>query len=304
MLLKKDRSYFFMSEKLEVLQDIKRKIRTIRGKQVMFDSDLAELYGLETRVLNQAVKRNKERFPERFAFELSKKEVQKQFSDDLNLKSQNVTSNWGGRRKVPFVFTEQGVAMLSSVLKSKKAVEINVKIMDAFVAMRSFLKENVDVFNKLYLVESKVIKHDYYISMILDELQNKGLPEKGVFFNGQIFDAYKLVADLIKLAKIKIILIDNYVDENTLYLLSKKKKDVKLVIYTKNISRSLKQDVKKFNEQYKNLELKKFKDSHDRFLIIDEKIYHIGASLKDIGKKWFAFSKLNLDSNLILSKLD
>jgi hypothetical protein len=285
-----------MSKELSVLNNIKSKIHTIRGKQVLFDRDLAKLYGVETKNLNKAVNRNKERFPKDFMFQLTIEELE-------NLRFQFGTSRWGGRRYSPYVFTEQGVSMLSSVLKSKKAVDVNINIMRAFVAVRKFLIDNKDLFSKVNIIESKILEHDDKITTIFEVLEKEKLPEKGIFFDGQIFDAFKLASDLIKSANNQIILIDNYVDENTLHLLSKKKKDVSIIIHTKNITTSLKQDIKKFNEQYKNLELKEFKQSHDRFLIIDEEIYHIGASLKDLGKKWFAFSKLNMDINIILSKL-
>ena len=287
-----------MSKEVRVLNNIKSKIHNIRGKQVMLDSDLAELYGVENRVLNQAVKRNKERFPKDFAFQLTKDEFH-------FLKSQFVisSSSWGGVRKLPFAFTEQGVSMLSAVLKSKHAVIVSINIMTAFVHMRKFLSKNKDLIQNMYFIKSKFFDYDKKFELVFKALESEFLPEKGIFFEGQVFDAFIFIAKLIKKADENIILFDNYINEDTLNLLSDKKENVKIVIYTKDISRKLELAVKKFNEQYQNLEINHFDKSHDRFLIIDDEIYHIGASLKDLGKKWFAFSKLILDKNLILSKL-
>lgn len=275
---------------------IKSKIHNIRGKQVMLDSDLAKLYCVEVKFLNRAVKRNIERFPKDFMFQLTNKEVE-------NLRFQfGTSSSHGGRRYSYFAFTEQGVSMLSGVLRSKKAVEVNIQIMRAFVAMRSFLYENKDLFLDTCVIKSKLFEHENKISYILDKLKSKELPEKGVFFEGQIFDAYKLVSDLIKRADRRIVLFDNYVDDCTLKLFSGKKRGVGVKIYTKNVNDALLLAVSKFNEQFGGLEIFYFKKSHDRFLIIDDDLYHFGASLKDLGKKWFAFSKLELDVGLILAR--
>ncbi len=267
--------------------------------QVMSDSDLAELYQVETKVLNQAVKRNLERFPERFMFQLTEEEFE-------ILRSQLVTSKkHGGRRYLPFVFTEQGVAMLATVLRSKIAIQASIQIMDAFVQMRKFLTLNAEIFNRLETVEQKQIKTDKKVSKVLNALEDKTLKSKqGIFYNGQIFDAYLLVSDIIRSAKTSIILIDNYVDDTVLKLFTKQKKNVKVIIYTNKISKILKQDLEKYNDQYKPIAIKKLKKSHDRFLIIDKKIiYHFGASLKDLGKKWFAFSKLEIEVGDILKRL-
>ena len=202
----------------------------------------------------------------------------------------------GGIRYYPYAFTEHGVSMLASVLRSKKAVDVSINIINTFVAMRKFLVHNKDLFNKVSIIESKVLEHDDKINNIFNVLEKESLPKKGIFFDGQVFDAYKFITDLIKSADKNIILIDNYVDESVLALLSNKKKGVKIIIYTKNITEALKQAISKFNEQYKGLEIKRFDKSHDRFLIIDDKLYHIGASLKDLGKKWFAFSKMNKEA--------
>jgi phage regulator Rha-like protein len=283
------------------IDNIKSKIHTIRGMQVILDSDLAELYEVETKKLNQTVKRNIERFPVRYMFQLTEEEL------NYILRSQIVTSslNWGGRRYFPYVFTEQGVAMLSSVLKSKKAIKINILIIDAFISMRKILSKNLDIINKIDTIERKQIEYqiktDEKFDKVFDLLETN-IPKQGIFYDGQIFDAYKFVCDLIKSAKESIILIDNYIDESVLELFTKANKNVMIKIYTKEI---LKLDLDKYNKQYNNIELKKFNLSHDRFLIIDNKeIFHIGASLKDLGKKWFAFSKFEKDSINLIEKLD
>ncbi len=276
------------------LQD---KIYTIRDTAVMLDSHLAEIYGVETKIFNQAVKRNLSRFPEKYRFQLTDEEFD-------NLRSQFVTSSYhGGRRYLPYVFTEQGVSMLSAVLKSDTAIDISIKIIDSFVAMRRFLTNNAGIFQRLENVEQKLLKHDDNFNKIFNALESScAKPTQGIFYDGEIFDAYVFVSELIKSAKDNIMLIDNYIDETVLTLLSKNP-HIKITIYTKTISPQLKLDVNKYNSQYDNLELKKFDLSHDRFLIIDNEIYHIGASLKDLGKKWFAFSKMNKDSLEFLDKL-
>ena len=283
---------------LVTIDDIRSRIYTIRGVQAMLDMDLAALYRVETRVLNQAVKRNRERFPEQFCFQLSDGEFE-------ILKSQIVMSSWGGRRTNPYAFTEQGVAMLSAVLKSDVAVEISVKIIDAFVAMRRFLFANAQVFQRLDTLEIKQLETDKKIEQVLNAIESKELqPRQGIFFDGQIFDAYQFVSDLFRSAEQSIVIIDNYLDDSVLVHLSKRKKDVKVTLFTKNISHSLALDVKKFNRQYPAIEIKEFKNAHDRFIIIDNAtVYHFGASLKDLGKKWFAFSKMDIGVFEMLSRL-
>ncbi|MCG2720354.1 MAG: ORF6N domain-containing protein [Nanoarchaeota archaeon] len=277
---------------------IKNKIYTIRGLQVMLDRDLAELYGVTTGSLNQAVKRNIERFPKDFMFQLTKEEFE-------NLISQNVISSWGGTRTLPSVFTEQGVAALSGVLKSKKAVQVNIQIIRAFVAMRQLIAKNQGLFIRLDNIERKQIQYDENFEKIFQAIDQKQIkPKQGIFFNGQIFDAYSFISDLIRTAKQSIILIDNYIDDSVLTLFSKRKEKIKVTIYTKEITKQLQLDLDKFNSQYQEIEIKEFKDSHDRFMIIDNKeTYHIGASLKDLGKKWFAFSKFDKEALNILDKL-
>ena len=288
-------------KKIEIkLTEIENRIFSIRGLQVMIDSHLAELYGVETKILNQAVKRNVERFPESFRFQLTLKETE-------NLRSQIVTSSeeHGGRRYLPYAFTEQGVAMLSAVLKSQTAINISIRIMNAFVEMRKMVLNNAALFQRLDKVEHKLFETDEKFERIFLALENKNINHKnGIFYDGQIFDAYTFVADLVRSAKKSIILIDNYIDDSVLTLLAKRKKGVSVLIYTKQISKQLYLDIEKFNSQFEPLKVKEFKEAHDRFLIIDEnELYHIGASLKDLGKKWFAFSKMDSEVFLLLDKL-
>ena len=314
--------------KNEVLdtQQIQNRIFTIRDKQVMIDSDLALLYNVEVKRLNEQVKRNIERFPDKFRFQLTKEEL-KEYENSLRsqnatlgkdnkvLRLQNETSKEkrGGRRYLPYAFTEQGVAMLSAVLRSETAIKVSIQIIDAFVEMRKFISQNANLFQRVNNIEQKQIASDVKqietdtkIDAILDAIEEKEIkPKQGIFFEGQIFDAYKFVSDLFRSAKTSILIIDNYVDDTVLTHLTKKKKTVKVSIYTKNLSEQLKLDAEKFNSQYKNVTLEKFNKSHDRFIIIDDKdIYHFGASLKDLGKKWFAFSKFGKGALTILEKLE
>lgn len=293
--------------------EIQKKIFTIRNEQVMLDSDLADFYGVETRRLNEQVKRNISRFPKEFMFQLTAKEFENLMSQFAistgdSLRSQNAILEKGRgthRKYLPYAFTEQGVAMLSAVLKSETAVKMSVQIMSAFVAMRRFLVENAGVFQRLDNLELRQIRTDEKVNQIFDAMQSKDIePKQGIFFEGQVFDAYKFVSGLVRKADKNIILIDNYIDETVLDLLSKKKNKVKVIILTKNISKTLQLDEKKFNEQFSNLTVKQFSKAHDRFLIIDDKeIYHFGASLKDLGKKWFAFSKLDKSALELLVNL-
>lgn len=279
---------------------IQNKIYTLRDLQVMLDRDLAELYGVETKVFNQAVKRNSDRFPADFMFQLTKEELE-------NWRSQFVTSNKAkmGLRRPPYAFTEQGVSMLSAVLKSSMAVDMSVKIIRTFVNMRKFIANNGVLFQKIDTIEQKLLKHDEKFNQLFNAIESKELkPDHGIFYENQIFDAYVFASDLIKSAKSSIVLIDNYVDESVLVLLSKRADGCKATIYTKTITSQLSLDLKKHNAQYPPIEIKEFSASHDRFLILDEmEIYHIGASLKDLGKKWFAFSKFEKGSVEMLGQL-
>lgn len=275
------------------IENIKNLIYTIRGKQVMLDSDVAKLYNCETKYVNRVVKRNIERFPKEFCFQLEQKEFQ-------NLRCQFVTSsfekqNYGGRRYMPYVFTEQGIAMLSALLKSDIAVNVSIQIMKAFIEMRNFLFYNGQVFQEINTMKSKLLEHDQKFDIVFDELQNKKESEfkEKIFFNGQIYDSYSLIIDIIKTAKNKILIIDNYIDDSILKMLSKKNKNVEVVILTSQNSNISKLDINKFNKQYPILKIAITKKFHDRFIVIDNKeLYHCGASLKDLGKKCFAISKI------------
>lgn len=315
-----------MSDKAQEIQQqtIENRIFTIRGVQVMLDSHLAEMYGVDTKVLNQAVKRNKERFPEQFMFQITEVEfenLRSQFatSSSESLRSQFVTSSsstkHGGRRYLPYVFTEQGIAMLSAVLRSETAVMVSIQIMNAFVQMRKFISDNASIFHRLDRLEHRQIESEVKSEQRQIESEEKFervfraleshevKQEKGIFFDGQMFDAYSFVSDLIRSAEKSIIVIDNYIDESVLLLLTKRNEGVKAVIYTK-VNRVLELDVAKHNSQYEPIALKDFALSHDRFLIVDEReLYHIGASLKDLGKKWFAFSKMEAEAFSVLNKL-
>ena len=279
--------------------NIKSKIYTIRNMQVMLDKDLAELYSVKAIRLREQVKRNSKRFPSDFMFQSTNEEVN-------SLVSQNAIpskKHLGGY--LPYAFTEQGVAMLSGVLKSDTAVRISIQIMSAFVAMRRFLSSNAQIFQRLDVVERKQTEHDRNFEEIFDAIQSRDIkPEKGIFFDGQIFDAYRFISDIIRTADKSIVLIDNYIDDSVLTLFSKRNKDVQVTIFTKEISKQILLDLAKYNSQYPPIELKEFKQSHDRFLIIDNKeMYHFGASLKDLGKKWFAFSKFDKEAFNLLDRL-
>lgn len=270
--------------------DIQPMIKVIRGQQVMLDSDLSALYGVETRRLNEQVKRNIERFPDDFMFQLRKEELD-------NLMSQNATSSWGGTRKLPYAFTEQGIAMLSSVLKSQTAVEVNIRIMRAFIAMRRFIATNAQLFQRLETIEYHQLEmkqHQEVTDRRIDEVfkhLDADIPlMQGIFYDGQVFDAYRFVSDLIRKAKQSIVLIDNYVDDTVLTLLDKRSEGVSATIYTQRISSQFQLDVDRHNSQYPLIEIKRFNKAHDRFLLIDNEVYHIGASIKDLGKKWFGFT--------------
>jgi len=279
--------------------DLENRILTIRGKQVMLDRDLAELYDVQTKRINEQMKRNKNRFPSHFCFQLSVNEINELVAKcDRFYKLKHSTS-------LPFAYSEQGVAMLSAVLKSDIAVSVSILIIDTFVAMRKIISENNFIDQRLNKLERTQINSEMKFEEIFKALEKKeSHPEKGIFFEGEIFDAYVFISNLIRKAEKSIILIDNYIDDSVLTLFSKRKKGVHIQIYTKDIPKQLQLDITKFNEQYPTLEAKILKNSHDRFLIIDEtELYHIGASLKDVGKKWFAFSKMDSESLKILSKL-
>lgn len=267
---------------------IEHLIHIVRDYYVMLDSDLARLYGVETKVLNQAVKRNIERFPDDFMFQLTKEEC---------LRSQIVTLNQerGKHLKyMPHAFTENGVAMLSSVLHSQTAIEVNIRIMRAFTSFRAFLANNIGLFQRMESLELRQLRTESKVDEVLDCLNRTAMPHQGIFFDGQVFDAYSIMSDLIRKAKKRVVVIDNYVDDSVLKLLDKRELPVTATIFTKSINEKLAQDLQRHNSQYPPIELKVLTKAHDRFLIIDDEVYHIGASLKDLGKKLFAFSRMEI----------
>ena len=312
---------------IQPVEQIESLILSIRGKQVILDRDLARLYGVETRVLNQAVQRNIERFPKDFMFQLSKEEAESSRSqfvmlnaeDELS-RSQFATLNGRGHniKHLPYAFTENGIAMLSGVLRSPMAIATNIHIMRAFNAMRHFIGSHAQVFQRLEVMErnqlalnasqaelsAQVAENNKKLEEVFRRLDDHSEnPEKGIFYDGQIFDAYTFINERIREAKKRIVLIDNYVDDSVLTMLDKRNKGVEAVVYTKNISRQLSLDFEKHNAQYSPIEVKQFERAHDRFLCIDDTVYLIGASLKDLGKKWFGFVKLEQPTDELLSKM-
>ena len=279
---------------------IENRIFTFRNQQVMVDRDLAEMYQVDVKRLNEQIKRNSSRFPEAFRFQLSDVEKNELVANCDRFKSLKHSSSF------PYVFTEQGIAMLSAVLRSDVAIQVSIQIMNAFVAMRQFLTNNAVVFQRLENLEHKQLLTDQKFEQLFTALETHNLqPKQGIFFDGQMFDAYVFVANLIKTAKTSLVLIDNYIDETVLLLLQKRSKNCHCTIYTQNPSKTLLLDLQKHNSQYPKIEIKTFTKAHDRFLIMDNTtVYHIGASLKDLGKKWFAFSKLEMKASTILNQLN
>lgn len=283
-------------------EKIENLIHYVRGQQVIIDSDLALLYNVETKRLNESVKRNAKRFPESFCFQLTEDEY-------ADLRSQIATSNTenvslkGGRRYLPYVFTEQGIAMLSAVLRSDEAIQVSVNIMNAFVKMRRFLAENALMFDKLNSLELKQLEYQKESNKKFDQIfayitEHEEVGQK-IFFEGQIYDAFSLLVSLVEKAEKSIVLIDNYVDVGTLNILTKKKDGVDVTIYTVRRTRLASQDIANFNCQYPTLTVNYTGVFHDRFLIIDEETaYHIGASIKDAGKKCFGISRIE-DARII-----
>ncbi len=269
--------------------DIQRRIFTLRNQQVMLDRDLADLYGVETKALNQAVKRNLERFPDRFRFQLERKEFEElvTFCDRFKILKHSASA--------PYAFTEQGVAMLSSVLKSKTAITVSIGIMDAFVQMRHLLQTSGDMFREIEQIKIHQVKTDGWIDELFTLMdQCKVDDTQGVFFRGQIFDAYAKFESFIRQAQKSLVLIDNYVDLSVLERLAAKRRLVQVTIWTSPKTKLTNTDISAFNAQYPNLEVRFTEQTHDRFLIVDgSTLYHIGASLKDLGKKCFAFEILD-----------
>ena len=292
-----------MKSEIKILnkEQIQDKIYSIRGLQVMLDSDLAELYEVESKRLNEQVKRNIGRFPLEFRFQLTK--------DEFNsLRSQFATLEKGKgahRKYLPYVFTEQGVAMLSAVLKSEVAVKISVQIMNAFIQMRKIIIGNSILSHRVNMLEENKIITDNKIEKIFKIIESKEIkPREGIFYKDQVYDAYQFVANLIKKATKSIILVDNYIDDSVLTILSKRNEKCKAIIYTKRLSKEVKLDLEKHNKQYPTIEIKTLKDIHDRFLIIDKnEIYHNGASIKNLGEKLFAITKMDKRNLKILEIL-
>ena len=286
--------------------NIESLIIMLRGQQTLLDRDLAMLYGVETRRLNEQVQRNIERFPEDFMFQLTKEEFE-------NWKSQFATSNSikMGARKRPYAFTRNGIAMLSSVLRSQTAVDVNISIMRAFTATQQFFAANAQMFQRIEVIEHNQLAlaarqqdTDKKVEQIFNRLDDRSkTPTQGIFYDGQIFDAYTFVSDLIRSAKKSIVLFDNYVDDTVLTMLDKQKNKVTATIYTKSISKQFSLDLAKHNSQYQPIEVKEFGKVHDRFLCIDNTVYHIGASLKDLCKKWFAFTKMEMTTEELLKNV-
>ncbi len=279
-------------ERIENDLQIQNLIHIIREKHVIIDRDLAALYQVDTKRLNEQVKRNSERFPDDFMFQLTTDEFN-------NWKSQIATSNSArmSLRKRPYAFTECGIAMLSSVLHSRTAIEVNIRIMRTFVALRNLAASNSQIFHSIYSLEKRQYcleahqeKTDNIINEILDRINNRPTPEQGIFYNGQIFDAYTFVSDLIRNANHRIIIIDNYIDDTVLKLLDKRNHNVQAIIYTNKNTPKLELDIAKHNAQYAPIHVNITPNIHDRFLITDDIVYHIGASIKDLGKKLFGFS--------------
>ena len=267
---------------------IENLIYEIRDKQVMLDSDLAKLYNVETKRINEAVKNNIEKFPERFSWKLTDVESKKLLVEKIDQKNIELR---GGKYKNPRVFTEQGVAMLATILKSKIAIQVSIKIMDAFVSMRKFINDNNDIFKRITTVEYKMLKYDENFDKIFSALEPNKIENQRIFFNGEIYDAYSLIIEFIKEATNRIIIIDNYIDKSILDMLVYKKESVNIELITSSHYLT-KTDINRFNQQYPNLIIKYSNLFHDRFIIIDDTLYHIGASLKDLGKKCFAINKI------------
>lgn len=276
-----------MEDNLGVIsnEEIKSLIYTIRGKQVMLDSDVAMLYGYKTKALNLSVKRNIERFPEEFCFQLTQKEVESlRFQIETSNKNNEMTNNIrGGRRYLPYVFTEQGIAMLSGILKSEIAVRTSINIIKAFIEMRKILLSNGQVFERLTHVEYKLLEHDKKFDEVFNQLQKEDNIKQKIFFEGEIYEAYSLIIDIIRESKSKILIIDNYIDDSILKMLAKKNKNVEAIILTSEKSNISNLDIQKFNKEYPSLKVAKTNKFHDRFIVIDNKeLYH----LRSVNKRF------------------
>ena len=282
----------------EILR-IEERIFTVRGRQIILDRDLAQLYGVETKVLNQAVRRNIERFPGSFMFKLNKEEFEELVTicDRLiPLKHSTV---------LPFAFTEQGVSMLSAVLRSTTAIQVSIKIMESFVKMRQYITMDSHLFKRMNSLEMRLSDTETQVANIIKTISSiNDNPRQGIFFDGQVFDAYAFVAGLVRKAERRIVLIDNYIDDTVLTLLDKRAEGVEAAVYTGKISQQLQLDIEKHNAQYSPVEVRTFAKAHDRFLIVDDEVYLIGASIKDLGKKWFGFTLMeNTSADELLERI-
>ena len=272
----------------------------------MIDRDLALLYGVETKRLNEQVKRNIERFPEDFMFQLTNEECSRSQIATLNTKQgQNI-------KYKPYAFTENGIAMLSSILRSETAIAVNIRIMRTFTKIRKTIFENFNIENRVELIEYNqsemrklLMETTSKVDIVLESMKSSPtLPVQSIFFDGQVYDAYAFVSNLIRTSKNRVILIDNYIDETVLTLLDKRPTGAEAVIYTSRLSKQLQLDIDKHNAQYPPIEVKTFNKAHDRFLIIDDKVYLVGASIKDLGKKWFGFTLMeNTNAKELLERL-
>ena len=271
------------------------RIIKIREQYVILDRDLAELYGVETKRINEQVKRNIERFPDAFRFQLTDDELRELVAVCDRFAILKHSSS------LPYAFTEEGVAMLSTVLRSKTAIQVSIHIMQSFVAMRRYLFNNAGIIQRISRIEIRQNETDRRIDEIFSKFQDKTIPVEGIFYDGQIFDAYIFVTDLVRSARRRVVLIDNYVDESVLLMFSKRASGVSAEIRTGRLSSQLQLDVVKHNSQYEPIVIVQTQNIHDRFLIVDDDVYHIGASLKDLGKKLFAFSKMNLSPSLVIT---
>ena len=283
-----------MENEIQIINNegIKNLIYTVRGKQVMLDSDVAMLYHYETKDLNRNVKNNIERFPEYYCFQLTEEEYKV-------LRCKNFTLNKKGRgqhrKYLPYVFTEYGITMLAGLLKSEVAINMSIRIVNTFIEIRKLIVSKGNIYDRITNVEYKLLEQDEKFDIVFDQLQSKKEQEfhQKIFFDGQIYDAYSLIIDIIKTARNKILIIDNYINDSVLKMLAKKNKEVEVVILTSKNMELSKLDINKFNQQYPTLKLATTNRFHDRFMVVDDKeLYHIGASLKDLGKKCFAISKV------------
>ena len=283
---------------LSPVEDIKTLILTIRGRQVLLDDDVARLYGYEKRAINQAAKRNEDRFPERYRFQLTKEEY-----EQLPSKSQTVILNAGrgsNVKKLPFAYTEHGVSMLAGLLRNKTAIQVSLGIIDAFVEMREYLSANRDVYAKIISIDKKLLEHDHKFDEVFKLLQQPEVVKQSIFFKGQFYDAFKLVIDLVTKAETSIIIIDNYVENSVLEMLGNKKAQVQTIIITANPNRISEQHLSRFAAQHEAVDVIANRDFHDRFIILDNKeVYVFGGSLKDLGKKCFGVFKSEDSAELL-----